>query len=99
MSEEPTTPSFCGERERLDQELRTLLMSKSAIREQITGEIFANPAERRAKLVQLNEMIDNAIVVMNVHHKHCSCERTGSVAQSSFQVQVPVIGEANRVSH
>ena len=99
MSEEPTLPSFCGERERLDQKLRMLLMSKSAIREQITGEIFANPAERRAKLVQLNEMIDNAIILVNEHDKHCSCERTGSVAQSSSQVQVPAIGEANRVSH
>ena len=60
-----------------------LLNSKTAIREQIGGEAFARPAERRAKLVQMTEMIDDVIALMNEHHKHCSCESTSFAAQAS----------------
>ncbi len=69
-----------------------LLSSKSALREQIAGEVFTKPAERRANLVQMNEMIDAVIALMNEHYKHCSCKRTGSRAKTS----VPGAGAARR---
>ena len=51
-----------------------LLNSKSAIREQIAGNIILNPAERRASLVRTNEMIDDVIALMGEHYRYCSCE-------------------------
>ena len=83
MSDEPVASTFCEERKRLDHELSMLLNSKCATREQITNEVIPNPSKRRATLVRTNEMIDDVIALMNDHHKHCSCERRGSVAELS----------------
>ena len=75
MSENSNTQSSCEERKRLNQELSMLLDSKSAIREQVAGGIILKPAERRASLMQTNEMIDDVIALMSEHqNKHCSCE-------------------------
>ena len=75
MPEPQPPPIFCEERKCLDQDLSKLLRSKSAIREQVSGEIIAIPAKRRATLVPTDEMIDDVIALMNKHYKHCSCER------------------------
>ncbi len=74
MSQYPNTQSSCEERKRLNQKLSTLLDSKSAIREQIVGDVILNPAERRASLVHTNEMINDVIALMGEHYQHCSCE-------------------------
>ncbi len=61
-----------------------LLNSKSALREQIAGEIIAKPAERRAKLVQMNNVIDDLMALLNEHYTHCHCESTSSVTQKNL---------------
>ena len=91
MPETQPSPTFCEERKGLDQELSKLLRSKSAIREQVSGEIIANPAKRRATLVRTRRDNRRCHCVMNEHYKHCSCGR-----RDPAKTSVPVPGAGAR---
>ncbi len=60
-----------------------LLSSKSALREQIAGEVFskAGGTSRQARTDERDDRRCDCL--MNEHYKHCSCERTSFAAQAS----------------